>query len=85
MIELKVMYYPNGERHRAKEIGYLQISNISDLEDVSDYEYTLHSATSPMTWRGPETHHGIWRGHNRKHESIWSLVRKILEQNKDWL
>lgn len=85
MIEVTVSYLPSGVRHRAEEIASLEITNISDLADCSDYQYILRAASSPLTLRGAETHHGIVRGHNRREGNIWTLVQKILEKNRDWL
>ena len=84
MIEVLVNIVPGGDRRRTREIASLEIVNESELAPVSDYSYRLISEASPVTMRPKQVLGGSIKNHWRA-SSIWELVAKILDKEKDRL
>lgn len=73
MLIVKLEIHPGGDSSRAREIGRLEIANISELADVSDYLYKFPSADPFISRAGKVT------GHQRNQPAgAWQLVRKVL-------
>lgn len=80
-IEVKVTYLPNGDRSRSEEIAKLTISNISELAELSDYEFVFDTKPFDFINRAAEIVHGRYVGHFRR-DGVWALIRKILVQSE---
>lgn len=74
MMVVTIAVWPNGNPARIRSIETLYVCNISDLSDVSDYEYQFNS--NPRDERFPA---GEILGHERS-AGAWELVRRILVQ-----
>lgn len=57
-------------------IGSAYIRNVSDLSDISDYEFTAISKASPVTGAPGWETQGVIKRHDRI-QSAWALVAKV--------
>jgi hypothetical protein len=76
MLVVKLEVWPGGDEKASTEIGRLEISNLSGLAPVSDYDVRL-------TNRGEYACNAV--GHVEGHErslGAWALVRRALEAVK---
>jgi len=76
MIRLVIQILPNGSEARAREIGRMDIGNVSDLAAISSYKVDASSVANPLS-RNPTAFsaRGTIDGHRRK-DSIWALAAK---------
>lgn len=72
MLVLKLEIWPGGDKKRAREIGRIDIGNISELAPVSNYSVYAEGET----FMGPQRVYVV--GHPRK-EGAWALVRRVLK------
>lgn len=70
MLRVTIELVPGGDEDRAHVIEQMTIANISDLADVSDYDYAF-------TERG-KIRYGRKYGHHRA-DGAWDLVWGILD------
>lgn len=70
-----------GSRHSKKLVASTHAYNISDLKDVSDYEFQSDEYGAPHLGIPPNSVKGGVKNHKRK-QSVWSLVEKIARNSK---
>lgn len=71
MLVVKLSIHPGGDPSRAYDIGTLEIGNVSDLAEVSDYVYKLDAADVELA--------GKVTGHRRSQpQGAWRLLRTVL-------
>ena len=70
MLVVKVEVWPGGDESRAREIGRMDVGNVSDLAEESDYVYRVD---------GGEWADGV---HHQRSKGAWVLVRRVLDH---WL
>ena len=80
MLVVRVEIWPGGYELGKQEIAKMQVGNISDLADTSDYiavweEYGNEALGIPKSRNTVQID-----GHARR-STVWSLLRKILEKN----
>ena len=66
MLVVTVDLVPGGAEPLRRSIGTVQISNVSDLSDVSNYHLLAMEAANPMTGTGARTAECILFGHARR-------------------
>lgn len=69
---VKLEIHPGGDSSRARELGRVEIANMSDLSAKSDYRYEFVNTESG--WPGTV---GTFEGHYREH-GAWMLLAKVL-------
>lgn len=67
-----------GPRNNKKLVATVHAWNVSDLADVSDYEYIAKEFGAKHLDIEPSELHGKLYWHNRK-QSVWSLIAKIMD------
>jgi hypothetical protein len=75
MLRVTVVLVPNGNERRSETIARMTIANISNLADVSDYEFSAHERANPVAGTPARETAGTVRHHDRR-QSVWSLVGK---------
>lgn len=91
MMQVDIEIHPGGWADNKRLIQRIAIWNISDLADVSDYEYAVSRPYSWDTIGKPPS--GLWMAHNRLDDQVaytgtifghprasepWELVLKVL-------
>lgn len=79
MLVVRVEIWPGGYELGKREIAKMEVGNISDLADTSDYiarleEYGNERLGIPKSKATVQV-----TGHARR-STVWSLIRKILEK-----
>ena len=75
MLRLTVELVPGGDERRARTIARMTIANISNLADISDYEFSAHEGANSIAGTPARDTKGIVRQHDRR-QTVWSLVSK---------
>lgn len=70
MLRVLLQILPSGDECRTREIGRLEIANVYEFADVSDYSWQLFHNGKPFK-------SGVLGGHHRK-TGAWRLVRRVL-------
>jgi hypothetical protein len=79
MLMVKVEIWPGGAEHRKREIGRMTIGNISDLEDLSDYEVWGIAKSNHLSGQRELEYDGVVQGHDRR-QGVWELVVKAIAE-----
>lgn len=69
-----------GSRESNKLVAASKAWNVSDLADVSDYEFNSEEFGAPHLNIPPSKVTGSVKEHSRN-QSVWSLVKKIAEKS----
>lgn len=72
MLLVKLEIWPGGDRERAREIGHIEIGNVSDLSPISNYEVILKEP-------GRCDRRGVVRDHHRV-AGAWKLVARAIKE-----
>lgn len=75
MLVITVDIVPGGYEPLRRTIGSMQIANVSDLADVSDYAVDATESANPLTGKPPRTTACTVLAHDRR-QSIWALLAK---------
>jgi hypothetical protein len=75
MLRVTVVLVPDSNERRGETIARMTISNISNLADVSDYEFRTHEHANPVAGTPSRETTGTVRDHDRR-QTVWSLVGK---------
>jgi hypothetical protein len=75
LIMVTVELFPGGARAFRRIIATMEISNLSDLASISDYEVEISEAENPLTGTPARSRTLVLRRHRRS-QSIWSLIAK---------
>jgi hypothetical protein len=77
MIKVIVEIWPGGRFGLRKTIGSMDIANVSDLADRSDYEAFVHERANPLAWTPGRTCIVRVTDHDRR-QSVWRLVAAVV-------
>ena len=80
MLVVRVEIWPGGYEPGKREIARMNVGNISDLADTSDYIATLEEYGNERLGIPKSKSTVQVTGHTRR-STVWSLIRKILEKN----
>jgi hypothetical protein len=85
MLVVTVDLVPGGAEPLRRSIGTLQISNVSDLADISSYHLLAMEAAIPLTGSAARTAECILFGHDRR-QSVWRLIEAAAAEleTADW-
>jgi hypothetical protein len=72
MLRVTIELIPSGDLTKRRTIRVLEIANMTDLSDLSDYKVT---ATGE---RSSDRREGVVRGHERRRWGPWKLVDKAI-------
>lgn len=75
MLVITVDIVPGGYEPLRRTIGSMQIANVSDLADVSDYAVDATESANPLSGTALRNRKCTVRAHNRR-QSIWVLLAK---------
>ena len=75
MIRVTVELWPGGREARAREIARMDIANVSDLAQTSDYGFRASSVANQLSGQPALVVRGTVEGH-RRDQSIWALIAK---------
>ena len=75
MLRVTVELVPGGDERRAETIARMTIANISNLADISDYEFRAREHANPVAGTPAREMRGTVRRHNRR-QTVWSLIAK---------
>jgi hypothetical protein len=76
MLRVTIEVVPKGDETRKRPIRVMNISNMSGLADLSDYEVHV------VGERHVNKKHGFVRGHERKKLGCWGLVARAIRALK---
>jgi hypothetical protein len=79
MLVITIDLVPGGYAPMQRTIATMNIMNISDLAEVSDYRIEAGETSNPLTGAAPRTVHCLVRGHARA-QSVWALLAKASEE-----
>ena len=79
MLRVTVELVPGGDETRARAIAQMTIANVSDLADISDYEFEARERANPIAGTPARETTGTVRRHDRR-QTVWSLVGKAATQ-----
>ena len=75
MLRVTIEIWPGGDRARARAIAAADITNISELSDMSDYAVSVAEQNNPVTQTPAWSSEGKILQHARSN-SVWALVAK---------
>lgn len=70
-----------GSKDNKKLVAESKAWNVSDLADISDYEFKSYEFGAPHLGIPESVKEGNLYSHNRN-QTVWDLVRKIAEGSK---
>lgn len=79
MLVVKVEIWPGGNEAAAREIGRMEMANISDLAAVSDYSVQIVQAATPRLGVPAFNEQVTVEGHARR-DGPWRLVKRALDR-----
>jgi hypothetical protein len=75
MLRIIVEILPYGQRELRRTIASMNVGNLSDLADVSDYQIDATESANPVAGTPSRSTTCTVVGHDRR-TSVWSLVEK---------
>jgi hypothetical protein len=75
MLRIIVEILPNGQRELRHTIASMNVGNLSDLADVSEYRVDATEGANPVAATPSRSSTCTVFGHDRR-SSVWSLVEK---------
>lgn len=86
MLRVTVELWPGGSKALARTLAIADITNVSELADLSDYQVLAAEGPNPRAGTAAWEAETRLRDHDRR-SSVWSLVAKVAlwaaEQAKD--
>jgi hypothetical protein len=79
MLRVTVELIPGGYQPLRRTIATMNIGNVTDLADVSDYKIHAIEAANPLTATPPRSANCIVSRHDRR-QSVWSLIAKAADE-----
>jgi len=79
MLLITIDLLPGGHASRRRTIASMQIGNITDLADVSDYRIDAMEGANPLTGTPARSATCTIAGHDRN-QAVWALVAKAANQ-----
>jgi hypothetical protein len=78
MLTITVELVPGGFAPMRRTIASMRISNVSDLDDCSDYRVVAMEDANPLTGDPPRNAECMVVAHDRR-QSVWALLAKACE------
>ena len=75
MLRVTVELVPGGDETRTRTIADMTIANVSQLADISDYEFSVRENANPVAGTPARNVSGTVRRHDRR-QTVRSLVAK---------
>ena len=75
MLRIIVQLVPGGAEHRKRELGRVELSNLSNTAARSDYSIEADEGPNEVTGGCAWESRGMLSGHDRE-QSVWALVAK---------
>ncbi|UGX91107.1 hypothetical protein G6321_00035605 [Bradyrhizobium barranii subsp. barranii] len=79
MLVITIDLVPGGFAPMRRTIATMNISNISDLAEISDYLIEANETSNPLAGTPPRTVRCVIHGHARA-QSVWALLVKASEE-----
>jgi hypothetical protein len=79
MLRVTVELIPGGYQPFRRTIATMNIGNVTDLADVSDYKIHATEAANPLTTTPPRSASGVVSRHDRR-QSVWALIAKAADE-----
>jgi hypothetical protein len=79
MLLITIDLLPGGHAPHRRTVASMQIANISDLADISDYHIGAIEGANPLTGTPPRSATCIVTGHER-YQAVWALVAKAASE-----
>jgi len=79
MLVVKVEVWPGGVQALAQEIGRMEIENVSNLAQISDYSVSVTQLGSERLGVCPIDVAFIIEGHAREN-GAWALVKRVVDR-----
>ncbi|MBP2147424.1 hypothetical protein [Xanthobacter flavus] len=76
MLAIRIELWPSGDKSRARTIAEATVTNISGLDEVSDYQVAALETASDVTGLPARAGGFVIPGHPRK-STVWMLVAKV--------
>ncbi len=76
MLRVTVEIWPGGDKRHARCLAIVNVANVSDLANVSDYAVSVSEGYNPVTNTPPWSQRGQIYEHDRR-TSVWALVAKV--------
>jgi hypothetical protein len=85
MLILTIELVPGGHSLMRRSIGTVQISNVSDLVDISSYHVLATEGANPLTGTSARVTECILIGHDRR-QAVWKLIEAVAAEleTADW-
>jgi hypothetical protein len=78
MLFVTIELIPGGHAPHRRAVASMQIANITDLADISDYHVGAIEGANPLTGTAPRSATCIVTGHDRN-QTIWALLAKAAD------
>lgn len=79
MMVVSIEIWPGGDESGSFEIGRMEVSNISNLAEVSDYHAHIVQLCTPSLNVNAMDKTVLVQGHPRRN-GAWDLVRRVLDR-----
>jgi hypothetical protein len=79
MLRIIVEIVPNGHRELRRTIASMNVGNLSDLADVSDYQVDATEGANPVAGTPSRSTTCTVVGHDRRN-SVWALIAKAASE-----
>ena len=79
MLRVLVELVPGGYAPLRRTIATMNIGNVTDLADVSDYKIDAIEAANPLAGTRPRSGTCVVSGHDRR-QSVWALIAKAADE-----
>jgi len=76
VLRITVEIWPGGDEARARPLAIANVTNVSDLANVSDYAVSVTEGHNPLTNTPPWSQRGHVSQHDRR-TSVWALIAKV--------
>jgi hypothetical protein len=85
MLIVRIELVPGGLSPMRRPIGTVQISNVSELADISNYKLLAMEGMNPLTGTSARMAECILVGHDRR-QSVWRLIEAAAAEleTADW-
>jgi len=79
MLLITIDLLPGGHASHRRTVASMQIANITDLADISDYHIGAIEGANPLTGTPPRSATCLVAGHERN-QTVWALVAKAASE-----
>lgn len=80
MIRIAVDMWPGGSKERQFHLAEIRIANVSNLADISDYQYVIGRTSKGENPRNLPTKKGEVKGFPRNQLNVLDLLYRVLRE-----